>query len=405
MTNTENKSALRLFARDVLRKLRGKKKGKPAVGDVDTVKSVYDDVFENDENFDILDSSNKPKLKYVLRYTKAVNGKILDAGCGRGSVLRFMLENGVDAFGIELSPVCVEKYLQGLPVANADIVAWSQGDHQYDGCISTDVMEHIPLDQIEATLAALAKLSPSVFLGIANHSSVHEGHELHDHLIIHTGQNYDYELNGIFYEDLGLRQPDVFLEAAGETAAETIGNIIAKSAKVLAEHRPDAVLVLGDTNSCLAVISAKRLKIPTFHMEAGNRCFDMRVPEEINRRIVDHTADINLTYSQIAREYLLREGLDPQRVIVTGSPMREVLAAYGDRIEASNVQEQLGLEKHGYFVVSAHREENIEDPRQFEGLVAILNMLPERFGLPVILSTHPRTRNKIEATGTRACSR
>ncbi|MEH6660524.1 MAG: UDP-N-acetylglucosamine 2-epimerase (non-hydrolyzing) [Parasphingorhabdus sp.] len=220
-----------------------------------------------------------------------------------------------------------------------------------------------------------------------------------DHLIIHTGQNYDYELNGIFYEDLGLRQPDVFLEAAGDTAAETIGNIIAKSAKVLAEHRPDAVLVLGDTNSCLAVISAKRLKIPTFHMEAGNRCFDMRVPEEINRRIVDHTADINLTYSQIAREYLLREGLDPQRVIVTGSPMREVLSAYGDRIAASNVQEQLGLEKHGYFVVSAHREENIEDPRQFEGLVEILNMLPERFGLPVILSTHPRTRNKIEATG------
>ncbi|WP_321326645.1 non-hydrolyzing UDP-N-acetylglucosamine 2-epimerase [uncultured Parasphingorhabdus sp.] len=220
-----------------------------------------------------------------------------------------------------------------------------------------------------------------------------------DHLIVHTGQNYDYELNGIFYEDLGLRQPDVFLEAAGDTAAETIGNIIAKSAKILAEHRPDAVLVLGDTNSCLAVISAKRLKIPTFHMEAGNRCFDMRVPEEINRRIVDHTADINLTYSQIAREYLLREGLDPQRVIVTGSPMREVLSAYGDRIAASNVQEQLGLEKHGYFVVSAHREENIEDPRQFEGLVEILNMLPDRFGLPVILSTHPRTRNKIEATG------
>lgn len=222
-----------------------------------------------------------------------------------------------------------------------------------------------------------------------------------DHLIIHTGQNYDYELNGIFYEDLGLRQPDVFLEAAGETAAETIGNIIAKSAKVLAEHRPDAVLVLGDTNSCLAVISAKRLKIPTFHMEAGNRCFDMRVPEEINRRIVDHTADVNLTYSQIAREYLLREGLDPQRVIVTGSPMREVLSAYGDRIAASDVLDQLGLEKHGYFVVSAHREENIEDPQQFEGLVKILNMLPERFGLPVILSTHPRTRNKIEATGTK----
>jgi len=222
-----------------------------------------------------------------------------------------------------------------------------------------------------------------------------------DHLIIHTGQNYDYELNGIFYEDLGLRQPDVFLEAAGDTAAETIGNIIAKSAKVLAEHKPDAVLVLGDTNSCLAVISAKRLKIPTFHMEAGNRCFDMRVPEEINRRIVDHTADINLTYSQIAREYLLREGLDPQRVIVTGSPMREVLSAYNDRIAASDVLAQLGLEKHGYFVVSAHREENIENPQQFEGLVEILNMLPERFDLPVILSTHPRTRNKIEATGTK----
>lgn len=222
-----------------------------------------------------------------------------------------------------------------------------------------------------------------------------------DHLIVHTGQNYDYELNGIFFEDLGLRKPDVFLEAAGETAAETIGNVIAKSAQVLARHRPDAVLVLGDTNSCLAVISAKRLKIPTFHMEAGNRCFDMRVPEEINRRIVDHTADINLTYSQIAREYLLREGLDPQRVIVTGSPMREVLSAYAQRIESSDVHARLGLEKHGYFVVSAHREENIEDPKQFEGLVSILNMLPERFDLPVILSTHPRTRNKIAATGAR----
>jgi UDP-N-acetylglucosamine 2-epimerase (non-hydrolysing) len=220
-----------------------------------------------------------------------------------------------------------------------------------------------------------------------------------DHLIVHTGQNYDYELNGIFFEDLGLRKPDIFLEAAGETAAETIGNVIARSAQVLAQHRPDAVLVLGDTNSCLAVISAKRLKIPTFHMEAGNRCFDMRVPEEINRRIVDHTADINLPYSQIAREYLLREGLDPQRVIVTGSPMGEVLSAYAARIAASDVHSRLGLEKLGYFVVSAHREENIDDPRQFEGLVNILNMLPERFGLPVILSTHPRTRRKIESTG------
>jgi len=221
-----------------------------------------------------------------------------------------------------------------------------------------------------------------------------------DHVIIHTGQNYDYELNGIFFEDLGLRKPDVFLEAAGETAAETIGNVIAASARVLAEHQPDAVLVLGDTNSCLAVISAKRLKIPAFHMEAGNRCFDMRVPEEINRRIVDHTADINLTYSQIARDYLLAEGLDPQRVIVTGSPMKEVLGNYADQIAASDVHARLGLEKHGYFVVSAHREENIENPVQFAGLVEILNMLPDRFGLPVILSTHPRTRNKIEATGT-----
>ncbi|XWN31266.1 MAG: UDP-N-acetylglucosamine 2-epimerase (non-hydrolyzing) [Devosia sp.] len=222
-----------------------------------------------------------------------------------------------------------------------------------------------------------------------------------DHISIHTGQNYDYELNGIFFEDLGLRTPDVFLEAAGETAAETIGNVIAASAKALAEHKPDAVLVLGDTNSCLALISAKRLKIPTFHMEAGNRCFDMRVPEEINRRIVDHTADINLTYSQIAREYLLREGLDPQRVIVTGSPMREVLGAYADRIAASDVHRQLGLEPHEYFVVSAHREENIEDPQQFAGLIEILNMLPDRFGLPVILSTHPRTHKKIAATGVR----
>lgn len=220
-----------------------------------------------------------------------------------------------------------------------------------------------------------------------------------DHLIIHTGQNYDYELNDIFFEDLGLRKPNVFLDAAGETAAETIGNVIAKSAQVLAKHRPDAVLVLGDTNSCLAIIGAKRLKIPTFHMEAGNRCFDMRVPEEINRRIVDHTADINLTYSQIAREYLLSEGLDPQRVVVTGSPMREVLSHYAERIETSDVHERLGLQKHGYFVVSAHREENIEDPKQFKGLVQILNMLTERFDLPVILSTHPRTRNKIAETG------
>ncbi|SEK49609.1 non-hydrolyzing UDP-N-acetylglucosamine 2-epimerase [Halomonas daqiaonensis] len=226
-----------------------------------------------------------------------------------------------------------------------------------------------------------------------------------DHLIVHTGQNYDYELNGIFFEDLGLRKPDVFLDAAGDTAAETIGKVISASARVLADHRPDAVLVLGDTNSCLAVISAKRLKIPTFHMEAGNRCFDMRVPEEINRRIVDHTADINLTYSQIAREYLLREGLDPQRVIVTGSPMREVLSDYAAHIESSDVHQRLGLERHGYFVVSAHREENIEDQRQFERLVGIINMLPEKYGLPVILSTHPRTRRKIDQSGAKLDTR
>ena len=221
----------------------------------------------------------------------------------------------------------------------------------------------------------------------------------YEHLIVHTGQNYDYELNGIFFEDLGLRSPDFFLQAAGETAAETIGNVIAKSARLLAEQKPDAVLVLGDTNSCLAVISAKRLKIPTFHMEAGNRCFDMRVPEEINRRIVDHTADINLTYSQIARDYLVREGLDPQRVIVTGSPMREVLTAYANRIGASDAIRRLGLDSQRYFVVSAHREENIEDPRQFKRLVGILVALQDRFGYPIVLSTHPRTRKKIEATG------
>lgn len=220
-----------------------------------------------------------------------------------------------------------------------------------------------------------------------------------EHLIIHTGQNYDYELNDIFFEDLGLRSPDYFLQAAGQTASETIGNVIAKSANLLADKKPDAVLVLGDTNSCLAVISAKRLKIPTFHMEAGNRCFDMRVPEEINRRIVDHTADINLTYSQIARDYLLREGLDPQRVIVTGSPMREVLTAYAERIGNSDVLQRLCLENERYFVVSAHREENIDDPRQFERFIEILNILNERFGFPVVLSTHPRTRKKIEATG------
>lgn len=222
-----------------------------------------------------------------------------------------------------------------------------------------------------------------------------------DHVIVHTGQNYDYELNGVFFEELGIRKPDHFLEAAGATAAETIGNVIAACSRVLAEVAPDAMLVLGDTNSCLAVIAAKRLKIPTFHMEAGNRCFDMRVPEEINRRIVDHVSDINLTYSDIAREYLLAEGLDPQRVIRTGSPMYEVLHHYADRIGASQALSTLGLEPGGYFLVSAHREENIEADVQFNGLVTVLNTLAERYDLPVILSTHPRTRNKIESSGVR----
>lgn len=218
-----------------------------------------------------------------------------------------------------------------------------------------------------------------------------------DHILIHTGQNYDYELNGIFFEQLGLRKPDFFLEAAGSTAAETIGNVIASSSRVLSEIAPDAVLVLGDTNSCLAVIAAKRLKIPTFHMEAGNRCFDMRVPEEINRRIVDHTADINLTYSKIASDYLLAEGLDPQRVIRTGSPMFEVLNYYADDIARSKVLSTMGLETDKFFLVSAHREENIEYDDQFSGLLTILNALAERYDLPVILSTHPRTAKRIAA--------
>ena len=220
-----------------------------------------------------------------------------------------------------------------------------------------------------------------------------------DHVLVHTGQNYDYELNGIFFEDLGIRRPDVFLDAAGATGAETIGKVIIAADAALAQIQPDAVLVLGDTNSCLAVIPAKRRKIPTFHMEAGNRCFDMRVPEEINRRIVDHTADINLTYSDIARQYLLAEGLPPDRVIKTGSPMCEVLAHYAPAIEASDVLQRLGLAEGGYFVVSAHREENIESERNFAGLVEVLNTVAAHYGLPIIVSTHPRTRKRIDASG------
>jgi len=220
-----------------------------------------------------------------------------------------------------------------------------------------------------------------------------------DHVLVHTGQNYDYELNGIFFDDLGIRRPDVFLEAAGASGAETIGKVIIAADEALARIQPDAVLVLGDTNSCLAVIPAKRRKIPTFHMEAGNRCFDMRVPEEINRRIVDHTADINLTYSDIAREYLLAEGLPPDRVIKTGSPMCEVLAHYAPRIAASDALARLGLEHGRYFVVSAHREENIESDRNFAGLVEILNTVAAKYDMPVVVSTHPRTRKRIDAQG------
>jgi UDP-N-acetylglucosamine 2-epimerase (non-hydrolysing) len=220
-----------------------------------------------------------------------------------------------------------------------------------------------------------------------------------EHVIIHTGQNYDYELNQIFFEDLGIRKPDHFLEAAGATGAETIGKVIIAVDQVLAKVKPDALLVLGDTNSCLAVIPAKRRKIPVFHMEAGNRCFDQRVPEEINRRIVDHAADINLTYSSIAREYLLAEGLPADMVIKTGSPMYEVLHHYRPKIDASDVLQRLGLKREGYFMVSAHREENVDGDASFARLVHTLNTVAETFGLPVIVSTHPRTQKRVDATG------
>ena len=222
-----------------------------------------------------------------------------------------------------------------------------------------------------------------------------------EHVLVHTGQNYDYELNQVFFDDLGVRKPDHFLNsAAGSTgAAHTIGNLIIAVDQVLAQEQPEAMLVLGDTNSCLSVIPAKRRKIPIFHMEAGNRCFDQRVPEETNRRIVDHTADVNLTYSTIARDYLLREGLSPDLVIKTGSPMFEVLTHYRPNIDASNVLERLDLTAGQYFVVSAHREENIESPQSFGKLVDVLNAVAEDHGLPVIVSTHPRTQKRIDATG------
>ncbi len=217
-----------------------------------------------------------------------------------------------------------------------------------------------------------------------------------EHIIVHTGQNYDYELNQIFFEDLGLRKPDYFLEAAGKTATETVGNILIKIDPLLEELQPEAFLVLGDTNSCLCAIPAKKRQIPIFHMEAGNRCFDQRVPEETNRKIVDHTSDVNLTYSDIAREYLLREGLPADRIIKTGSPMFEVLTHYLPEIEKSDVLSRLNLEEGKYFVVSSHREENINSERNFKGLIESLNLIAEKFGYPIIVSTHPRTRNMID---------
>jgi UDP-N-acetylglucosamine 2-epimerase (non-hydrolysing) len=217
-----------------------------------------------------------------------------------------------------------------------------------------------------------------------------------EHIIIHTGQNYDYELNQIFFDDLGIRKPDFFLNAAGATATETIGQILIKIDPLLETEKPDAFLVLGDTNSCLCAIPAKKRHIPIFHMEAGNRCFDQRVPEETNRKIVDHVSDINLTYSDIAREYLLREGLPADRIIKTGSPMFEVLNHYLPSIESSNVLERLGLEEGKFFVVSSHREENINSEKNFQGLMDSLNLIAEKYNYPIIVSTHPRTRNMID---------
>jgi UDP-N-acetylglucosamine 2-epimerase (non-hydrolysing) len=219
------------------------------------------------------------------------------------------------------------------------------------------------------------------------------------HILVHTGQNYDYELNEIFFQQLGIRKPDHFLNAASASLAQTIGNVIARSDEVMGAELPDALLLLGDTNSCLSVIPAKRRKIPIFHMEAGNRCFDQRVPEEINRKIVDHTCDINLPYSDIAREHLIQEGFPPERIIKTGSPMYEILHYYKPKIEASDVLKRLGLREQDYFVVSSHREENIDFPEQFEKLIFMLNGLSEQFGKRLIVSTHPRTKKMIDEMG------
>jgi UDP-N-acetylglucosamine 2-epimerase (non-hydrolysing) len=220
-----------------------------------------------------------------------------------------------------------------------------------------------------------------------------------EHVLIHTGQNYDYELNQVFFDDLEIRCPNYFLHAAGKNAAETIGMVISKSSDALADVRPDAVLILGDTNSCFAALAAKRLKIPVFHMEAGNRCFDERVPEEINRRLVDHISDINLPYSNISREYLLREGIAPDRVIKTGSPMYEVLTYYRQKIDRSDALSRLGLTENEYFMVSAHREENIDSPTQFRSLVNVLESVASRYQLPMVVSVHPRTQKRVDVEG------
>jgi UDP-N-acetylglucosamine 2-epimerase (non-hydrolysing) len=222
------------------------------------------------------------------------------------------------------------------------------------------------------------------------------------HVLVHTGQNFDYELNEIFFEQLGIRKPDFFLDAAGKTAAETIGNVIARADKVMAKVQPDALLLLGDTNSCLAAIAAKRRKIPVVHLEAGNRSFDERVPEELNRRIVDHVSDINLPYTEHARRYLLREGIRPETVIKTGSPMREVLVHHGARIAASDALERHGLGPQGYFVVSAHREENVDAPKNLADLLASLDAIARKYRKRVIVSTHPRTRKRLAALGRKA---
>ncbi len=225
-----------------------------------------------------------------------------------------------------------------------------------------------------------------------------------EQILVHTGQNYDYELNQIFFSDLAIREPDHFLNAAGASGAETIGKVIIAVDAILAQEKPDALVVLGDTNSCMAVLPAKRRKIPNFHMEAGNRCFDMRVPEEINRRIVDHTADINLTYSTIAREYLLREGLSPDMVIKTGSPMYEVLLHYRELIDQSGILSRLGVQEGRFFVVSAHREENVDSDHNFKKLVHVINTISETYDLPVIVSAHPRTQKRVEVVGANFCS-